>query len=224
MINRAHRIPLETLRDRISDALASHLKSYDIPGFCAGLGLEPGENNEAFRSKRLYVKSRLSSLKEPELLQIANEVLKEIEDAALADTVSEMTVHAEHRMTEITRRDVLKALNGLDTLFGDVDLFAGLNIISSVPLSYDEDSSYRHFFLSTAQDIERHYIRNDDYSNEELLTKCDALTCSQTRFFSLIEKLLNPVVRRGDDQTRFFRTTAADGKQFLSRTFAVGGV
>lgn len=200
MIKTAQLIPLETLRDRISEAVA-HIKAYNIPDFCAGLGLEPGESDEAHRSKKLYVKSRLLGLKEPQLLRIAADVLTEVDDAALADTISEMTVHAAHRISEITRRDALKVLNGLDTLFGDVDLFEGLNIVSSEPLSHDSDSSYRQFFPTLAEEIEQHYLRNDDFSNEELLIKCDALSCSQTRFFALIEKLLNPVVRRGDDQT-----------------------
>ena len=134
------------------------------------------------------------------MLRIAADVLKEIDDAALADVVSEMTIHAEQRITEITRRDILKVLNSLDKLFGDVDLFDGLNIVSSEPLSHERDSSYRSFSKTLADEINQHYILNDDYSNEEALIKCGALTCSQTRFFALIAKLLDPVVRRGEEQ------------------------
>ena len=144
---------MEALRDRISEALAIHVKSYNIPSFCVGLGLGTGESDEAHRSKRLYVKNRLSGLKEPVLLRIAADVLKEIDGATLADMVSEMTVHAEHRITEITRRDVLKELNSLDSLFGDVDLFAGLNIVSSKPLSHDELDNYFDFLPSLAKNL-----------------------------------------------------------------------
>lgn len=202
MTKRVQRISLEALRDRISEALATHVKSYNIPNFCVGLGLETGESDEAHRSKRLYVKNRLSGLKESVLLRIAADVLKEIDDAALADMVNEMTVHVEHRITEITRRDVLKELNSLDSLFGDVDLFEGLNIVSPERLTHDGLDTYPDFSPSLAKEIEQHYVRNDDFSNEELLIKCGALTCSQNRFFALIEKLINPVVRRGDDQAR----------------------
>lgn len=201
MTQSVRRISLETLRDSISEALATHVKSYNIPGVCAGLGLAQGESDEAHRSKRLYVKSRLMGLKEQELLRIAADTLKEFDDKSLADLVSELTVHAEHRISEITRRDVLKELNHLDTLFGDVDLFESLSIISSEPLFHDSDSSLWRSFQTLSEEIEQHYIRNDDFSNEELLIKCGALTCSQTKFFALIEKLLNPVVRRGDEQT-----------------------
>jgi hypothetical protein len=194
------RIPLDKLRDRIAEAVAAHVKSYNMPIFCTGLGLETGEGDEAHLSKRLYVKKRLLTLKEPDLLRVAGDVLKEVDDAPLADMVSEMTVHAEHCLTEITRRDVLKVLNDLSTLFGDVDLFEGLNIISSEPLSHEGLDNYLNFLPPLAKEIEQHYIRNDDFSHEELLIRCGALTCSQTRFFALIEKLLDPVVRRGDEQ------------------------
>ena len=200
--DKAQLIPLEILRDHIAEALAAHVKAYNIPKFCKELGLEPGDSDEAHRSKRLYVKSRLSTFKRQDLLRIAVDVLKEIDDAALADTVSEMTIHAEHRITDITRRDVLKILNDLGTLFGDVDLFEGLNIISSAPLSHEGHDSFFDFLPTPAKEIEQHYIRNGDYSNEDLLVKCGALICSQNRFFALLEKLLDPVVRRGDDQVQ----------------------
>jgi hypothetical protein len=58
---------------------------------------------------------------EAELLRIAEGVLKEFDDEELADIFSEITVHATDRITEITCMDVLKALNGLDLLFGESD-------------------------------------------------------------------------------------------------------
>ncbi|OGR00437.1 MAG: hypothetical protein A2511_10535 [Deltaproteobacteria bacterium RIFOXYD12_FULL_50_9] len=192
-------IPLDTLRNRIAEALAANVKSYNIPKVCTGLGLAPGEDNEAHSSKRIYVKNRLIGFEKPDLLRIADDVLKNFENTALSDVVSEMTIHAEHRITDITRRDVLKVLNDLDPLFGGGNLFDGLNIISSEPLSYEGLNNF-NFLPTLAQEINQHYIRNDDFSNEELLIRCDALTCSQTRIFVLLEKLLDPVVRRGDDQ------------------------
>jgi hypothetical protein len=196
-------IPLDTLRDRIALALADHVKSYNIPSVCVGLGLEPGESDEAHRSKRLYVKNRLLCFKKPELLRIAADLLEEVYDAELADMISEMTVHAELRITDITRRDLLKLLNDLRVpLFGNIPLFEGLNIISSEPLSYDGLDNHLNFLPSLAQEIDQHYIRNDDLSNEELLINCGVLKCSQSRFFAFLEKLLDPVVRRGDDQVQ----------------------
>ncbi|MDD2732643.1 MAG: hypothetical protein PHF56_01780 [Desulfuromonadaceae bacterium] len=199
-------IPLDTLRDRIAEALAAHVKSYNLPGFCTRLGLEPGDTDEAHRSKWRYVKNRLLCFKQPDLLRIAQDVLEEVEYPALSDMVSELTVHVDQRITDITRRDLLKALNRLDTLFGDFELFEGLNIISSEQLSYEGLDNYLNFLPSLAKEIEQHYIRNDDISNEDLLIKCGALVCSQTRFIAFLEKLLDPVIRRGDEQAHLARS------------------
>lgn len=192
--------PLDTLRDCISGALASYVKAYNLPEVCTKLGLEQGEGAEAHRSKRIYVKNRLLSFTEAELLRIALGVLKEFDDEVLADMVSEMTEHSTNRITDITRREVLKAVNGLDPLFGDFDLWKGLDIVALSPLSPEVDGDPWGIIPRLIEEIKQHYIRNDDYSNEDLLKKCDALTCSQKRFFTLIEKLLDPVVRRGEEQ------------------------
>jgi hypothetical protein len=194
-------ITVDELRNKIAEALASHVKSYNLPTICERLGLASGDDSEAFRGKWRYVKKRLNGFTQPELLRIASEVDSEFGDIGLADLVSEMTLHADHRITEITRRNVLKKLNGLDPLFGDIDLFDGLKIIAFEQLSdveFDFDYDFQNPLI---EEIRQHYIRNGDLSNEELLIKCGALTCSQTRFIALLEKLLNPVVRQGDEQT-----------------------
>ncbi|WP_416047103.1 hypothetical protein [Cupriavidus basilensis] len=74
--------------------------------------------------------------------------MKEFDLPRFGDVVSELTVHAVHRITEITRRDTPKVLNRLDTLFNDVDLFDGLNIVSSEHLSYDAIDSDLDFLPS----------------------------------------------------------------------------
>lgn len=200
----ARKVAHDTLRDRIAEGIAANVKAYNVPAVCVRVGIqegvEPGDADEAFRSRRIYVKNRLVQLDQSALLKIAAVVLQEFDIPNLAEVVSELTVHAAHRITEITRRDALKVLNRLDTLFNDVDLFDGLNIVSSEHLSYDGVDNHLNFLPSLAKDIVQHYVRNSDYSTEELLIRCGALTCSQTNFLALLEKLLHPVVRRGDEQ------------------------
>jgi hypothetical protein len=111
------RTQLHDLRDQIASAVAGNVKAYDIPGFCIELGLQSGDGEEAFRSKAVYVKKRLAGLDRSDLIRVATDVLVRMDHAALADMVEEMTVHANCRVSEITRRDVLKTLNGLHPLF-----------------------------------------------------------------------------------------------------------
>ncbi|MCX5387531.1 hypothetical protein [Streptomyces sp. NBC_00083] len=66
----------ETLRSAIASAVAE-LKSYEVPAECVRLGLAPGEEGDAFKSKFRYVLTRLRPLAVPELAAVARKVVDE---------------------------------------------------------------------------------------------------------------------------------------------------
>jgi len=162
--------------------------------------VEEGEADEAFRSKRGYVKRRILELERADLLRIAEKIVNEYGAPDLAETLSEMTTHAAQRVSPLVRRDVLKALNQTDALFGELPL------IETLCELFGESRIRSPGFellgrTGLEENILQHYTRNDDWSNEELLTHCGALSCSQTRFFALLEKILDPMARRDAEQT-----------------------
>jgi very-short-patch-repair endonuclease len=195
-------VPLDALREQIARAVAA-AKAYDVPAACVRLGIQPnvaeGDAQEAFGSKRLYVRRRILDWKESDLLDLASRVLREYPSDELADTMSEMTFHAEHRVSTLVRRDVLKALNALVPLFGESPLIDSLSAVFGAALIQDDPSGLLGPTSLHGQ-IVQHCLRNEDWSNEELLTRCGALKCSQTRFFALLEKLLHPMTRRDAEQ------------------------
>jgi hypothetical protein len=196
-------IPLDTLREHIAQTVAG-AKAYDVPQVCVRLGIQkaidPGDEQEAYSSKRLYVRRRILTWDEDALFDLAARVLREYPSEDLADTFSEMTVHAEHRVSQLVRRDVLRALNPLPFLFGDLPLIESLQEIFGVSAIQDDTFGLLGNASLHAQ-IVQHCLRNDDWSHEELLTQCGALTCSQARFFALLAKLLHPLTRRDAEQT-----------------------
>lgn len=196
-------VPLDTLREHIARAVAA-TKAYEIPDECVRLGIqqavEDGDAQEAFNSKRLYVRHRILTWSEQALLDLATRVLREYPSDDLADTVSEMTVHAEHRISELVRRDVLKAMNHLASLFGELPLLDCLSEVFGVSVIRDDPDGLLGRTSLYGQ-IVQHCLDNDDWSHEELLTRCGALTCSQTRFVDLLAKLLHPMTRRDAEQT-----------------------
>lgn len=195
-------IPLDTLREQIAQAVAA-AKAYDVPDVCLRLGIqqavEENDAQEAFNSKRLYVRRRILSWHEANLLDLAARVLREYPSEDLADTVSEMKAHAEHRVSTLVRRDVLKAINPLAALFGELPLIDSLREVFGVSVIEEESRGLLSRNSLHAQ-IVQHCIRNEDWSHEELLIECGALTCSQTRFFALLVKLLHPMTRRDAEQ------------------------
>ena len=70
-----------SLRDAIASSLADKVKAYDVAAWCVRLGLaEQGPDEDPFRSKFIYVKSRLTSREMPDLLRIAQTLLDEWDD------------------------------------------------------------------------------------------------------------------------------------------------
>lgn len=199
-------IPLDTLREQIGQVISGNVKAYDVPAACVRFGIqdkvEESDAEEAFRSKRIYVRTRILPWPERELLALAAAVLREYASEELADTVSEMTVHAEHRVTTLVRRDVLKVLGSLGALFGDLPVIDCLSEVFGTAIIQD-DAFRRLGRHSLHGRIVQHYIRNaTDWSHEQLLIECGVLACSQTRFFALLEKLLHPMTRRDEQQTQ----------------------
>ncbi|SOZ24686.1 conserved hypothetical protein [Cupriavidus taiwanensis] len=199
---RSPNVPLDTLRDLIANAIAI-AKANDVPDVCVRLGIQqavgPDDAQEAFGSKRRYVRRRILARDEPALLELAALVLREYHSEDLAETVSEMTHHTEHRVSQLVRRDVLKVLNSLPTLFGELNLIDSLEEVFGAGALQDGDSWWAENTSLRAQ-VVQHCLRNDDWSHEELLTQCGTLTCSQTRFFALLGKLLHPLTRRDVEQ------------------------
>lgn len=196
-------IPLDTLREQIAQAIAG-AKAHDVPAVCVRVGIqravEENDAQEAFRSKRVYVRNRILTWNEADLLALAGRVLREFASDDLSDTVSEMTVHAEHRVSELVRRDVLKVIERLPSLFGELPLIDSLAEVFGTAVIQDDPGGLLGLNSLHGQ-IVQHCVHNEgDWSHEELLTRCGVLTCSQTRFFALLAKLLHPVARRDAEQ------------------------
>lgn len=204
-------VPLETLREQIARAVAA-AKAYDVPAACVRLGIQAGveasDEQEAFGSKRIYVRRRILAWSESDLLDLAARVQREYPSDELADTVSEMTLHAEHRASTLVRRDVLKTLNPLAPLFGELPLIDSLSEVFGSAVIQDDPGGMLGPASLQGQ-IVQHCLRNDDWSNEELLMQCGALICSQTRFFALLAKLLHPMTRRDAEQAALATTIGA---------------
>lgn len=193
-------IPLDQFRECIANALYQ-VKAHTLPAVCTKFGLASGDESEAFSSKRYYVINRLSGYTKEQLIQLATAVLHEYEDTDLADLLSEITTHAEHRVSEITRRALVALTDEIGQLFGDANLYDELRTIyPGLITQYRIDPHNPVTNPHLGDLIEIHYGPYGDWSNSKLLIKCHAHKCTQERFFKLLEKLLDPLVRQGKEQ------------------------
>jgi hypothetical protein len=122
-------IPLDNLREHIAKTIWAKVSAPNVPSVCQALGIQENvqedDASDAFRSKRGYVRKHLLKKDKAALLQIAGNVLTEFDSEELEETLSEMTTQAEHRVSQVTRKDVVKALNGAGHLSGERGLWDG---------------------------------------------------------------------------------------------------
>lgn len=193
----------EELCSEISEVIASEVKSYNVPAICVRFSIqkavEETDSHEAHSSKRSYVKARLSTFNPVQLLTIAAEI-REVYPSPRIDDILSAVKYADRPVSEIIRRDTLKTLNAVDTLFGERDLFEVLESVFG-KIFQEVFAFLNRTRGSLRDDIEQHYLRNpEDMSSEAMLIKCGALTCSQARFFQLIKEVLHPASRRDHTQ------------------------
>lgn len=195
-------VSLETIRNLIPDVL-HEVKSYKLPHVCTQLGIQPsvgpGDETEAHSSKRSYVSTRIADLSEDALVELARKVLHKYPDEGLMEVLAELTEHSQHRVSKLVRGDVLKVLNRFDSLFGDSPVLESLEEVFGTG-ALRAGGSWWLDNSNVGSQIEQHYVRNPDWTNEEVLIQCGALTCTQVRFFGLLEKLVHPMTRRNAEQ------------------------
>jgi AbiJ N-terminal domain 3 len=203
-MDQAPRIPLDKIREEIAETIWRNVSAQDVPRVCKSLGIQTavadGEPAEAFSSKRRYVRNRLLEKSKAELLEITENVLAQFDAPKLSDLLSESTVNAQHRVSVLVRKDVLKALDSADNLSGETNL---IELLASVFGKEVIEGNPLDVFLSgktLVDQITRHYLNNPDWTTEQLLIECGALTCSQNHFFDLLTKVLHPLARRGKEQ------------------------
>lgn len=185
------------MRSQIRHLVAQALyptKSYNLPSVCERYGLEPGTSDEAFSSKTRYVMSRLEKLSDERVFNIAKQVVAEFPDDSLQAAIEQLEKEG-HLVSDITRQRLEEALDAWP-LAGKRDLLEMLRKYWPI----DRIDSLDDAFGSLADDIYRHVVRNDDWSNSEMLERAGFLTCSQAMMFQFLEDVVHPIRREQEEQ------------------------
>ncbi len=170
-------------------------KAHYLPSVCERYGLEPGTNDEAFSSKTRYVMKRLEKLSDEEVFHIAKKVVADFPDDKLQAAI-ELIDKEGHLVSDISRQHLAEALDAWP-LSGKNDLHEMLRKHWKI-----DGSSSEILFGTFADEITQHMLRNDDWSNADLLRKVGFHTCSQALLFQFLEDVLHPIRRSRDEQAQ----------------------
>ena len=184
-------IRVDGLRTRIAEVVASN-KAYDVPAVCIRLGLAGGTDDEAMRSKFRYVHSRLVPLSNAHVVAVAKELLEQDRDFLLAELVAKVTEHGTPEVSKLTRRRIFDVFDGqpLCTEYDHVDFLENIFPIGAMPSAFPASDSWGH--RSLKDDIIQHTVRNDDWSNRELLERLGLLDASKALLFRFLEAAVHP--------------------------------
>lgn len=181
------------LRNLVAEALYP-TSAYLLPAVCERYGMEAGEGQEAMSSKRSYVMRRLEKLSDGKVLEISKKVLEDYPTDKLQAAVEQLIGGGV--ITDLTRHRLAKALNNI-ALGGSRDL---LEILAKHFPSIEQIESVYDPFQKLADDIYRHAILNDDWTNAEILERAGFLNCSQSKLCRFLEDVLHPIIRDTDEQ------------------------
>lgn len=188
----------KAIRQRAAEVIAG-AKAYDVPALCVRVGLEPGGEGEAMQSKVKYAHSRLMKVPGANLLAIARALLEEEPDFTLAELIAKVEERGSPVVSTLTRRRILGLFDGemLCSEYDEVEFIEQIWPLGSMPSAYQggwgEGRSLR-------EDIIQHTVRNDDWSNRELLEHLGLIDCSKALFFRFLNAAVHPTAIRDDVQ------------------------
>lgn len=184
-------IRVHDLRTRIAEVVALN-KAYDVPAVCIRLGLAEGTDDEAMRSKFRYVHSRLVPLSTARVVAVAKELLEQDWDFWLAELVAKVTEHGTPQVSILTRRRIFDVFDGqpLCTEYDQVDFLEDVFPIGVMSSAFPDADIWEH--RSLKDDIIQHTVRNDDWSNRELLERLGLLDASKALLFRFLEAAVHP--------------------------------
>ena len=191
---------IDKLRNAIGDLLASKVKSYNLPLVCMRYGLDSDEEDEANRSKRVYVNKRLQSKQSGFVISLAKQLVEEFEVAEFAKIVEQFTADSLFGISTITRRSVLDEL----IIMGDIE--GKLDIITFLKRTWDIETLPPHYgTIGTLEDdVRKHMIANDDWDYNYLLdTVLSVVYVPDEVFGKFLESIVHPVVRDKEKQKNY---------------------
>jgi very-short-patch-repair endonuclease len=184
--------------DHLASRVAELVKTYSthqaLPAECEEIGLERSiPQDEGSKYERVI--KRLDGKSAREIAIVAERAAIRYRDFDLEEAAVHFLEAGGRPLTEITRRDIARCFERV-SLSGEQGLLGMLRRVCPV----DSIGGSIPFGPSLADEIDRHMLRNDDWSVEDLFDWLGAMTWSRKRFLRLLEAALHPLARRGAAQ------------------------
>lgn len=189
------------LLNELRQAIASEIANFsanDVPSLCTGLGLHPGDTEESFKGKHKYAERRLIDKSPAELLEVASKLLERTDSYAVLEAKSKTEEYGNPGVSELTRRRIVAIFvdRPITTELEYMEFLGRVWPLSKLPSVFVNAQSTQTF----ADDLYQAIVRNDDWTNREILEAAGILHCSQRQFFRFLEEVTGPMTQTEDGQ------------------------
>lgn len=219
---------LDQMKEQIVKVLHDSFKAYEIPNVCCELGLSEGEEEEAYRSKNVYVRTRLKGKNKREILAI----LPRINELTGYELLPEKRYSYE--ISNVTKRDIAKVLidgepNPSDFFgdfpfiikwngeIGELEFIKRICDTSKIPV---EDKRCNSF----DEEYYRHRVRNDDWEDSYFFTddRLPYKNASTSEIIRILCEIFHPEVRNENGYWREIKASIGcllekDGFEFCEK-------
>jgi len=193
---------LAELRGIIANTISSQVKAYDLNKMCVGLGLEEGEDDEAYKSKAKYVERRIADLDKVQMVSLARDVLTKWDAFELRECLRLFLCDNQPKITIVTRQRLFEELNVMPALNGRMAVNDFISVLVPVKALPSIDFLLPVFFGSSSV-----YTRQDnDLDNLQILERIGVMVASDDLLYEFLELLVHPRVREGKEQSQFVAT------------------
>lgn len=224
---------LDQMKDQIAELLRDTFKAYELPAICSELGLNVGEEKDAWNSKRVYVRSLIAEKSKKEILELLPKI-KELTDCELLPEK-----RYSYEISTVTKRDIAKVLiNGFDDSFDFVGLstfrinwFGEIDELSFIKRICDTSTIpiVDNRFKSFDEEYYQHRVRNKDWDDSFFFTD-ERLPFKNAKTSELIEilcQVFHPEVRDEAGQWRRIKEyidelIEKDGFEFYEKSYISG--
>lgn len=197
-------------KDELIEILADYFwpyKSYELDGVLKGYGISPDEALNPNDSKKVYAQSGLVKMTEEEIIELSKRIAREAESISFNKQMEEYFGDSIFEFTYITRRKLAEYLDMCPNFEGKMKLDELLHGIWDMNETCTRDEDLFVFDrMALGEYIVKHVVINDDISYKDMLLDILQIKyISDNSIIKFLEKMVNPEVRTGEEQTQYVR-------------------
>jgi hypothetical protein len=201
---------MEQYKDLIqaaSECVATAKRNYNIQKYCQDIGIDPkGIYQGGSASKSKYVEALLKQLSKNKLLEKAEQIATEFDSKEIRKILHRYTSNYGLKIKCEIRRAIFEEIDERG-----FNLHGRKDVINFLKLNYNFESEEHDIFSENSELISskseeyilQHYVRNPDYTSEQVYLEILELEYdSDAKFIKIFREALNPTTRGNDDTAR----------------------